>query len=239
MHDIVGFSMRAGVNPPHWMDLPRWVGELVAVTSAPQGRTALVFGPEENGLTTAHLEHCRRIVRIPSAAACPSFNLAQSVLLVLYELTRQEALTPRPPLPIMGEGESETPILVSLPAQKQTTPDPDSPFTRLPLAQFWERGAGGEGQSPQASNNAPLSTLPTRADLAPLERLLDTVMRESGFVRPGSPATVPGVVRNLFRRLQMDRHELGVLMGLFGRLQTTIRRSQPEPADITLSQEHR
>src|SRR5690606_30651932 len=51
---------------------------------------ALVFGPEDRGLSSEETNFCRRLVRIPSTAQYPSFNLAQAVLLVLYELSRLE-----------------------------------------------------------------------------------------------------------------------------------------------------
>jgi len=50
------------------------------------GLTALVFGPERTGLTAAELRLCHATVRIPAAAARPSLNLAQAVLIVAYEL---------------------------------------------------------------------------------------------------------------------------------------------------------
>ena len=58
-----------------------------AVAAAPERRPlALVFGPETDGLTAADLAACHDLVRIPSAAAQPSLNLAQAVLIVAYEL---------------------------------------------------------------------------------------------------------------------------------------------------------
>lgn len=45
---------------------------------------ALVFGPEESGLSNADLEQCQMTVRIPTGDYA-SLNLAQAVLLVCYE----------------------------------------------------------------------------------------------------------------------------------------------------------
>ncbi len=52
------------------------------------GRAALVFGREDNGLTTAELDLCRVLVTIRADPALPSLNLAQAVCLCLYEATR-------------------------------------------------------------------------------------------------------------------------------------------------------
>jgi tRNA/rRNA methyltransferase len=48
----------------------------------------LVFGREKDGLWREELDLCQRLIRIPSAVDYPSFNLAQAVLLVSYELFR-------------------------------------------------------------------------------------------------------------------------------------------------------
>jgi tRNA/rRNA methyltransferase len=49
-------------------------------------RIAIVFGPEDFGLTNRELKLCQRLVTIPTAPAYPSLNLAQAVMVVAYEL---------------------------------------------------------------------------------------------------------------------------------------------------------
>lgn len=49
-------------------------------------KVSLVFGPEDRGLENHHLEHCHKLVTIPTAPECSSLNLAQAVLLVMYEI---------------------------------------------------------------------------------------------------------------------------------------------------------
>jgi tRNA/rRNA methyltransferase len=68
----------------------RFAGE--AEARARGGRIALVFGPESSGLRRDELDLCHVIVRAPTAPAHSSLNLAQAVLLLLYEL-RVEALS--------------------------------------------------------------------------------------------------------------------------------------------------
>ncbi len=165
MQEVVGFALRDGQNPPHFVTLPSWALDLPA---REKRTTALVFGPEDNGLRNEHLEQCRWVVRIPSAPEFPSFNLAQSTLLVLYEITKAFPLRSAPPAP----------------------PD-DAPA--------WN-------------------------DYYQLDRLLDSVMTQSGFVRSDKAAHAPAVIRNLFRRLPLDGREMRLLMSLFGRLNTTLRR---------------
>src|SRR5260370_25884343 len=49
-------------------------------------RIAIIFGPEDFGLTNRELKLCQRLVTIPTASAYPSLNLAQAVMVVAYEL---------------------------------------------------------------------------------------------------------------------------------------------------------
>jgi TrmH family RNA methyltransferase len=58
--------------------------ELLARAAA--GPVALLFGPEDNGLTNAELDRCHVTLTIPTDPAYPSLNLAQAVLLAAYEL---------------------------------------------------------------------------------------------------------------------------------------------------------
>lgn len=55
------------------------------VESAGLGRVALVFGPEDKGLTNAEVDACGKSVCIPTDAAA-SLNLAQAVVVLAYEL---------------------------------------------------------------------------------------------------------------------------------------------------------
>jgi tRNA/rRNA methyltransferase len=48
--------------------------------------TALIFGPEDRGLSNQELQYAQRYVGIPSNPAYPSLNLAQAVAVCSYEL---------------------------------------------------------------------------------------------------------------------------------------------------------
>ena len=62
-----------------------------------EGRTAVLFGPEDFGLSNEDLRRCQGYIRIPTAEYA-SLNLAQAVQLVAYEWfvtnATQEAVTP-------------------------------------------------------------------------------------------------------------------------------------------------
>jgi TrmH family RNA methyltransferase len=169
--NVVGLSLRPGKTPARFLTLPEWSSTLPF--GIPQN-TALVFGPEDNGLRQEHLNLCRWIIRIPSTTAFAEFNLAQSVLVVLYELARV----------LSSEG------------------------------------------IPQPERTA--DALPTWNDFVQLDRMLDSVMQESGFVRPGSPVPTPDKVKNLFRRLEMNAQEMGMMMALFSRIDKTLERRRDD-----------
>jgi tRNA/rRNA methyltransferase len=66
----------------------------------PQGRAALVFGPEPSGLSNEEITRCHFLVHIPTDPGYPALNLAQAVAICLYELRRSWlARTPPPGVP--------------------------------------------------------------------------------------------------------------------------------------------
>ena len=58
---------------------------------AERGPVALVFGREDKGLLNEELLLCTHVVQIPASPDYPSYNLAQSVLLLCHELYRAAA----------------------------------------------------------------------------------------------------------------------------------------------------
>jgi len=52
----------------------------------PENDVAIVFGREDNGLSSEQLDLCQWIVTIPASEEFASYNLAQAVLLCLYEV---------------------------------------------------------------------------------------------------------------------------------------------------------
>ncbi len=49
-------------------------------------QSALIFGPEDRGLSNEELNYAQRFIRIPSSPVYPSLNLAQAVAVCCYEL---------------------------------------------------------------------------------------------------------------------------------------------------------
>lgn len=57
------------------------------------GRVALVFGPEDTGLTNENLDTCQVLTTVPLAAPEPSLNLAQAVMIYAHALSEVPAAT--------------------------------------------------------------------------------------------------------------------------------------------------
>ncbi len=88
---VVGFSARRGSGRP--MVTLRALPALLAAR-APSGRVALVFGPEDAGLTAADVDRCDVVASIDLPGPLPSLNLTQAVALALWELGRPLEVAP-------------------------------------------------------------------------------------------------------------------------------------------------
>lgn len=81
---VVGTTCRGGVYRMPTGSARQLAPSIVA--SAGQNRVAIVFGPEDHGLSNEDLKWCHRLLTIPASAEYPSLNLAQAVMVVCYEL---------------------------------------------------------------------------------------------------------------------------------------------------------
>lgn len=82
-HHIVGTTARTGALRPT-MSQPRTLARNLIPISQ-NNLVAVLFGPEDRGLSNDQLRHCQTITTIPTAAFS-SLNLAQAVIIVCYEL---------------------------------------------------------------------------------------------------------------------------------------------------------
>lgn len=69
----------------HRFYTPKQIAPLIREYGETQ-RVALIFGPENRGLTDAQLARCQYLVVVPSHGESPVLNLAQTVLLMAYEI---------------------------------------------------------------------------------------------------------------------------------------------------------
>ncbi|MFC1452869.1 RNA methyltransferase [Verrucomicrobiota bacterium] len=81
---IIGATARKGLYRQHARTPREWAPR--ALDAADGGKSAMVFGREDNGLTNEELALCTQIIQIPTTDDFPSLNLAQAVMICLYEI---------------------------------------------------------------------------------------------------------------------------------------------------------
>ncbi len=81
---VIGTTCRAGLYRRHSQS-PGEVAPAIA-TAARSGKVALIFGPEDHGLSNKDLEHCQLLITIPTHPDYQSLNVAQAAVICLYEI---------------------------------------------------------------------------------------------------------------------------------------------------------
>jgi len=88
---VVGTTARRG-SQRRTITNPREVAEkLVSISQS--NRIALLFGPENRGLANRELKYCHVLVTIPTSSEFASLNLAQAVMIILYEIFTASMVT--------------------------------------------------------------------------------------------------------------------------------------------------
>ncbi len=80
---VVGTTARLGGERQAVVTPPVMARRLIAISQ--ENEVALVFGPEDRGLTNQEIRHCHALVNIPTDAFA-SLNLAQAVMVMCYEV---------------------------------------------------------------------------------------------------------------------------------------------------------
>lgn len=80
---VVGTTARTGSHRPALTGPRRLALDLAAISR--NNRIAILFGPEDRGLSNEHLRYCHTIATIPTAHFS-SLNLAHSVMIICYEI---------------------------------------------------------------------------------------------------------------------------------------------------------
>jgi TrmH family RNA methyltransferase len=169
MHEAVAFSTKVGRNIPEPQNFLELAPDLFE--EAKTRRIALIFGTESTGLKVEQMLECRLLARLPSSSEYDSYNLAQSVLLTLYELQRS------------GN--------VSCTNKESNMPQ------SLPRAEW--------------------------GNFTILDEYLEEILTRSQFYNIGTPKTVPGIIKQLFRRLSPNEREMNILLGMFHQIKLHLK----------------
>jgi tRNA/rRNA methyltransferase len=84
-HYVVGTTARLGGQRQVVVSPEQMAQQLIPITQ--QNQVALLFGPEDRGLSNVDIRSCHILVNIPTAEFS-SLNLAQAVMVMCYEMFR-------------------------------------------------------------------------------------------------------------------------------------------------------
>jgi tRNA/rRNA methyltransferase len=80
---VVGTTGRTGSQRPALTNPRKLAKDLAAISQ--ENRVAILFGPEDRGLSNEHLRYCHTIATIPTSRFA-SLNLSQAVMIICYEI---------------------------------------------------------------------------------------------------------------------------------------------------------
>ena len=80
---VMGATARGGLYRQHAKTPREWAHK--ALDTAQNGKVALVFGPEDSGLTNEAIALCTHIIQIPTTSEYSSLNLSHAVMICCYE----------------------------------------------------------------------------------------------------------------------------------------------------------
>jgi tRNA/rRNA methyltransferase len=188
---------------------------LVTPTGSP---TALIFGPEDRGLSNQELNYAQRWLGIPSDPAYASLNLAQAVAVCTYELAR----VVRPRSPSAPSGLDAAPPSDGTAAPPSPPPDPKSPIAPpLPIS--------------------PSPHLPP-SQTAPLDQMegfygqMEALLLQIGYLYPHTCASRMEKLRHFFNRSAPTEQELAMLRGLLRQMNWALGDAAQSPQAFQPSQ---
>ena len=81
---VMATTARRGLYRQHAKTPREWAGKALAASG--EGRVAIVFGREDNGLGNEELALATQIIQIPTTPEYPSLNVSQAVMVCCYEI---------------------------------------------------------------------------------------------------------------------------------------------------------
>ena len=171
----------------------------------PNITSALIFGPEDRGLSNSELKYAQRFVCIDSNPAYPSLNLAQAVAVCAYELYQ---------------------------ASINNTIDNSETCTTLQKRE--SSNSGGQSVPKKTPDLRPLNFAPTSVNNAPLEVLeayyqhLETVLLEIGYLYPHTATARMDKFRRIYNSANLSSEEVAMLRGILRQIQWSIKNQSPD-----------
>ena len=211
--------------------------------------SALIFGPEDCGLTNAQLNRAQRLIRIPSSDAYTSLNLAQAVAICCYELYREEGRRKKEEARGKQE-EGRSKREEGREKQEEGREKQEEEEASFP-GSAWERISRGSASSIDATDNLStcyqekLATSQTEnpsppLTSAPLENLegyyqqLETLLLKIGYLQPHTAASRMEKFRRLYNRAYPTIEEVAMLRGVLRQTEWAMKTYPRETVSDTL-----
>jgi tRNA/rRNA methyltransferase len=153
-------------------------------------QSALIFGPEDRGLSNTELNYAQRFLRISTNPEYPVLNLAQSVGICAYELTQvlQHQLLARDQQLIAGDQVLSASASMSPPAISTTyTTDPSESTDLDHLEGYYQQ--------------------------------MEAVLLKIGYLYPHTAASRMEKLRRIFNRAGVTTAEVRMLRGIFSQME--------------------
>ena len=175
--------------------------------------TALIFGPEDRGLSNQELTYAQQFLKIPTSDTYSALNLAQAVTICCYELSRvirDFFSTPsQTHFTTDSTQENKIPSLQNTPSSdKQSESYLSSPARVQPIERYEDK---------------------PRANLEEIERYcehLESLLLEVGYLLPHTSASRMRKLRQLLHRASPTSHEVALLRGMIRQTEWALSHSK-------------
>jgi tRNA/rRNA methyltransferase len=193
---IAGTSARKGINRGPFIS-PREISPEI-LQNARSIPVAILFGPEDRGLTNRELDPCHALIRIPTDSGLSSLNLAQAVMVMGYEL-----------------------YLASLPEMRNVDE------TR-PRAEFRMRRGKRARKGEALSSSGAMPKLAEFRKIEGMYNHLEELLLRIGFLDSNNPKRIMHTLRRIFGRANLGDRDVAILRGIFRQLEWYATHRGPE-----------
>jgi tRNA/rRNA methyltransferase len=184
---IAGTSARKGINRGPFISPREICPEILQhARSIP---VAILFGPEDRGLTNRELDPCHALIRISTHSRLSSLNLAQAVMVMGYEL----CLASQCELRIVDE-------------------------TR-PRADCGLRKKKGEHKGEALLSSGAMPKLAEFKKIEGMYNHLEELLLRIGFLDSNNPKRIMHTLRRIFGRANLGDRDVAILRGIFRQLE--------------------
>ncbi|MEL6814062.1 MAG: RNA methyltransferase [Cyanobacteria bacterium J06598_3] len=200
----------------------------------PTPHAALIFGPEDRGLSNEELIYAQQFTKIPTHPGYSALNLAQAVAVCCYELYRAslsasfthqlDSLNPNAlahPSPSSDDQDHKNTLRTAPLSAKQTE---SIHSTAAPSAQRagWDAAGPNQATTNQATNGAQLN------ELEGYYQHLETVLRKVEYLMPHTAASRMRKFRQLLHRANPTSNEIALLRGILRQTEWALSESHKD-----------